>query len=316
MKGKTMKAQATRLVTPLVLAAAWLVSSSSSAEPITPERIHDGRAKLYQQLSPTSLENTTTSARIRAVTSGNVAPTEIWRALEHGEKVECLSCIPLVAKLLYDRNAKTREISAWWLRRRIFGVFGEGQTYSRVVATLNGDPSETRRAYAAEALGEFMSYAGVKHVARAITTDASSVVKISAARALERLNNEGLGGELGQAIAAPGQDEEVVWTSMHAAARINVFTGVDSIVGQIGSPSARIRKKAAEVLGRMRAADAVVGLIALTSEASESDPGVRKSAVAALGEIGDPAAADAVTAAQSDSDGFVRDAANVAIRRF
>ena len=51
----------------------------------------------------------------------------IWQALEHGEKVECLDCIPAVEKLLYDGNAKNREIAAWWLRRRIFGVFGPGE---------------------------------------------------------------------------------------------------------------------------------------------------------------------------------------------
>ena len=40
----------------------------------------------------------------------------MWETLEHGEKVECLDCIPLVAPLLYDSNAKTREIAAWSAR--------------------------------------------------------------------------------------------------------------------------------------------------------------------------------------------------------
>ena len=40
---------------------------------------------------------------------------------------------PSVEKLLYDANAKNREISAWWLRRRIFGVFGPGEVYERMV---------------------------------------------------------------------------------------------------------------------------------------------------------------------------------------
>ena len=131
-----------------------------------------GRALVYQQMDPSSLETLSTPARLRNVAKGGFAPTEIWRALEHGEKVECLDCIPAVEKLLYDGNAKNREISAWWLRRRIFGVFGPGQVYSRTIATLNDkSKSEKQRAYAAEALGEFLSGAGTAHVAQAIVAD-------------------------------------------------------------------------------------------------------------------------------------------------
>src|SRR3954465_14666088 len=148
-----------------------------------------GRASVYQQMDQASLETLTTPDRLRNVAKGGFAPTEIWRALEHGEKVECLDCIPAVSKLLYDDNAKTREISAWWLRRRIFGVFGPGQVYSQMVAALE-DPNtpEKRRAYAADALGEFLSSAGARHVALAAVGDSSARVRLSAVRALQRLN--------------------------------------------------------------------------------------------------------------------------------
>ncbi len=55
------------------------------------------------------------------------------------------------------RNPKTREISAWWLRRRIFGVFGKGEAYEQIINTI-GDQSVSplKRAYAANALGEFL----------------------------------------------------------------------------------------------------------------------------------------------------------------
>ena len=89
-----------------------------------------------QQLERTSLETVTTPERLLRVAQGGYAPTEIWRALEHGEKVECLNCIPAVSKLLYNDDAKTREISAWWLRRRIFGVFGPGEVYSRLITAV------------------------------------------------------------------------------------------------------------------------------------------------------------------------------------
>ena len=38
------------------------------------------------------------------------------------------------------RTPKTREIAAWWLRRRIFGVFGPGEVYQQTVQTLADRP--------------------------------------------------------------------------------------------------------------------------------------------------------------------------------
>src|SRR5690606_10289862 len=108
---------------PLLIAAAALcgalgLSRAGSAQDVDPElsadlRAHAGRAIAYEQLDRASLESVTTPERLLRVAQGGYAPTEIWRALEHGEKVECLACIPAVSKLLYDDHAKTREISAW-----------------------------------------------------------------------------------------------------------------------------------------------------------------------------------------------------------
>ncbi|HVZ31376.1 MAG TPA: hypothetical protein VG963_03065, partial [Polyangiaceae bacterium] len=130
--------------------------STSSDTSTAAQRTLAGRSTVYQEVDTASLESVTTPAHLKAVAGGGFAPTEIWRSLEHGEKVECLDCIPMVSKLLFDNNQKTREISAWWLRRRIFGVFGPGEVYSQMVATLaDSGQSETRRSYAAQALGEF-----------------------------------------------------------------------------------------------------------------------------------------------------------------
>lgn len=310
-----MRKAATLLASVALSVALGTPTSAGGAEPNPHDRVYAGRARDFQHLEPASLESVTTPQRLKAVTAGNVAPTEIWRALEHGEKVECLDCIPYVAKLLYDDHPKTREISAWWLRRRIFGVFGQGQVYSRIVEAAQSDTSEVKRSYAVEALGEFLSHSGLKHVAQALRTDASPMVRRSAVRALERLNHQGPQAELAAVLANPDEDEEVVVLALGAVTRINVFTGVDAVVTRIGSPSPRVRRLAALALGRMRARDAVVGLVALSSPANESDPTVREAAVVALGQIADPAAREAVTAARSDENGFVRDAANIAARR-
>ena len=52
-------------------------------------------------------------------------------------------------------SSGSREIAAWWLRRRMVGVFGPGEVYSQTVQTLQTDPDPVRRSYAANALGEF-----------------------------------------------------------------------------------------------------------------------------------------------------------------
>jgi HEAT repeat protein len=300
----------------LTLATGLLASSAGMADDAPggyDPSVHAGRAMVYQQLPEASLEQLSTPDRILTVTQGNVAPTEIWRVLEHGEKVECLDCIPDVAKMLYDSNAKTREISAWWLRRRIFGVFGAGEVYSQVLATLQSSGSENSRAYAAEALGEFLVGSGIAPVASAAVNDSSSMVRRSAVRALDRLNNEGPQQELATAIS--DKEPEVRLAALDAAAHINVFSRVDAVVTRLSDDSPDVRRRAADVLGSMRTADAVVGLIGLSDPAQESDARVRTAAVAALGRIGDPSARDAVDAAQSDEDPLVQSAARIALRR-
>lgn len=278
-------------------------------------RAHAGRAIAYEQMERASLETVTTPSRLMRVARGGFAPTEIWRALEHGERVECLDCIPYVSDLLYDDEAKTREISAWWLRRRIFGVFGPGQVYSQLVDALNDKTvAEKRRAYAAEALGEFLSSAGTPHVANAIVADESPLVRLGAVRALQRLNSAGPNGELAVALGDP--DEKVRLAALHASTRINVFQDVDQIAARIDDPSSTVRVRAVEALGALGARDAVVAMIAKLSTQNEPAASVRAAAAAALGEIGDPEARAALQAAyDTDTDRFVRDAARVALRR-
>ena len=314
-----MKRLRTTRLTALTLGAALLfagslITASSVAQDEAEEpdqNLYAGRAAVYENLAPKSLEHITSPERIKLVATGQVAPTEIWRALEHGERVECLSCIPDVATLLYHEDSRAREISAWWLRRRIFGVFGVGQVYSQVIQTL-GDQSATalQRAYAAEAVGEFLTHAGVPALATAVRTDSSELVRASAVTALRRMNSEGADGEL--AFAMSDSAEVVRLAALDASMRVHSFTGVEEIVLRLDDSSAAVRRSAVEALGMMRVGDAVYGLIALTAEGTEPDANVRKAAVASLAMIGDPAASDAITQALNDSDLFVRNAAKMA----
>lgn len=284
-------------------------SASNAAEP----NVLSGRAKGYEALAPESLESVTPREAILRIANDNISPGKIWQLLEHGEKVECLRCIPVVARRLYDPNAKTREISAWWLRRRVFGVFGPGQVYSRVVATLNDRAQpEHRRSYAADALGEFLNPSGVPHVARAALQDPSPRVRQASVAALARLNTEGPELELGRALA--DSDENVRMAALEAAMSINVFSSVEEVVARVGDASPRVRRRAAEALGALHASDAVVALVALAS-AEERDADVRQAAVWALGEIGDPAGRLAVESAKGDQSALVRTTAQIAARR-
>ena len=298
----------------ITLSLAALVSVSSAAD--TPDATHPGRSGVYANLSDGSLEAVSTPKAMLSLimAPGSAAPTAIWTMLEHGERVECLECIPYVGKMLYDGNPKTREISAWWLRRRIFGVFGPGQVYEQTINTVTDQSqSELARAYAANALGEFLEGAGIVPVAQALTTDSSAKVRLAAANALIRLNTEGPNQELATALG--DTDEQVRLAALNGATHVNVFSAVDKLAARISDPSAVVRRRAAETLGTMKLGDAVVGLIALTTPANESDAGVRAAAVWALGQIADPQARAAVLAAENDADPAVRDAANFALYR-
>ena len=298
----------------ITLCAAALVSVSSAAD--TPDLTHPGRSSVYSNLSTNSLEAVSTPDAILALVKApdSAAPTAIWTMLEHGERVECLNCIPYVSKMLYASSPKTREISAWWLRRRIFGVFGPGETYEQTINAVS-DPSksELTRAYAANALGEFLEGAGIAPVATALVKDSSPMVRLAAANALIRLNNQGPNAELSSALT--DKDEEVRLAALNGVTHINVFSNVDQVVGLISDKSALVRRRAAQTLGTLKSADSVMGLIALTSTSNEPDAGVRAAAVWALGQIADPSARDSVLAAQNDTDSGVRDAANIALFR-
>ena len=298
----------------IALSVAALVSVSSAAD--APDTTHTGRSSVYGNLKNASLEAVSSPSAMLSLIKApdSAAPTAIWSMLEHGERVECLDCVPYVSKLLYTSNAKTREISAWWLRRRIFGVFGKGEVYEQTINTVNDrKASELSRTYAANALGEFLEGAGIAPVAKALLSDSSPMVRMAAANALVRLNNQGPSSELSVALA--DEDEGVRLAALNGVTHINVFSNIDRVVNLISDSSPLVRRRAAQTLGTLKNGDAVVGLIALTSVENEANAGVRAAAVWALGQIADVQALDAVLAAQNDDDSGVRDAARIALRR-
>lgn len=284
--------------------------SGGAPRHVTPSSSGHGFASVYGDLPADQAEALSTPDHIKSAAASG-APTLVWEALEHGEKVECLDCIAAVAPLLYDTNAKNREIAAWWLRRRIFGVFGQGEVYQQTIQVLATDADPMRRAYAAYALGEFFAAPGITACAQALATDGDARVRAAAASALGRLNDDG-GGALGTALG--DSDVGVKIAALHSAARINTFSGLSSVAGLTMDADVTVRRRAVEVLDGLGATDTVMVVAAVAQK--DSDAGVRAAACHALGTFGDPSVLSILQAlAQSDSDGFVRDQAQIALRR-
>ena len=267
-------------------------------------------AAIYGSVPPDQIEFLTTKDRIMSVARGG-QPTAIWEALEHGERVECLDCISVVAPLLYDPSPVTREISAWWLRRRVFGVFGAGEVYEQTLGTLKGDPDAQKRAYAAQALGEFLAAPGVTACAEAIANDKEPVVRAAAASALGRLNDDGAGA-LSKALA--DSDKTVRLAALGSVGRVNAFNDPPALTRLVGDGDAVVRRRAAEVIGAHRTKDAVGALVAQVK--AEPDANARGAMAHALGQLGDAAARSVLEdLAQNDANGLVRDLARISLRQ-
>jgi len=295
----------------LSVAASFAATDAhSQTAPIAATPTGAGLNGVYGYQAPNSAEFLSTPDAIMSAAAGG-APTLIWETLEHAEKVECLSCISFVAPLLYDANAKNREIAAWWLRRRVFGVFGPGEVYSQTVQTLQTDPDPVRRSYAAYALGEFFAAPGIDACASALVTDGDARVRAAAASALGRLNSDG-GGALGQGLS--DADPSVRLAVLASAGRVNTFSSAGALAALTADSSAEVRRRAIEVLDELNVKDALTPVAAAAQ--NDTDARVRAVACHALGSIGNSSVQTELTnLSQNDPDAFVRDQASIALMR-
>jgi HEAT repeat protein len=282
--------------------------ATSAPREVTPNG--PGFAGIYGSQMANSVEFLSSPDAIKsAAVSG--APTLIWQTLEHGEKVECLDCIAFVSPLLYDANPKNREISAWWLRRRVFGVFGTGEVYQQTLQTLQSSPDALTRSYAAYALGEFLAAPGVSACAVSIVADGDPRVRAASASALGRLNSDG-GGALGKAMG--DTDPTVRLAALASAGRINSFSTFSAAAALTTDPSSDVRRRAIEVLDALDASDTVAAVAAAAQ--NDTDAGVRAVACHALGTFGNVSVLPLLTTiSTTDPDTFVQDQATIAMRR-
>lgn len=232
------------------------------------------------------------------------APIAVWGTLEHGEFTECLDCLSYVEPLLFDKDARVREIAAWWLRKRVFGY---AEVALRIRKTIESDADPARRAAAANALGEFLDPGGTPFLVKA-ASDSSPLVRAAAVAALIRMNDPD--GAPAVATALADGDVAVRKVAVEAATKVAGFKDVPAVAKLLSDVDPAVRGRAADALGVFKAKGSVAGLAALA--VNDSDEEVRIDAVNALGEIGDPAARSALEKAANDASSRVRDAARIA----
>ena len=239
----------------------------------------------------------------------SASPTGLRSILEYGERVECHECVPLLEGMLLESdNGSNREMAAWWLRRRPFAV---GAIMFRMRTTLQNDTDGTRRARAAEALGELMDPNGLMPLSVAASTDTEVPVRTAAVLALGRLNHPGGNGTIAAAI---GDDDPAVRrAALSVVLQVNFFRQYDALLGALADDDADVRQRAALLIGNFRVEAAVPALAGLLR--GDTDLNVRQAAAWALGRIGGGDASSALIAAgEIETESLVRDAIEVARR--
>lgn len=210
----------------------------------------------------------------------SASPARLFATLEYGERVECFECIPLLAdKLLSSDNADTREIAAWWLRRRAFGF---GPVMEKMLAVVADDAEPERRARAAAALGEFLDPHAAEVLGSVAAHDAEASVRVAAVRALGRLNTIKGTSMLSAALRDP--DASVRLAALEQVMRVSFFRDDPALLETLADDAEPVRRTAAQLAGELRLSAAVEPLLGLliTDESAQ----VRQAAAIALGRIG------------------------------
>lgn len=239
----------------------------------------------------------------------SAAPTRLYATLEYGERVECFECIPLLTtKLLSSDDAQTREIAAWWLRRRSFGF---GRVMEEMQRVTRDDNSPVKRARAASALGEFLDPHASDALSSLAQADSDVSVRVAAVRALGRLNTLAGHAALSGALRDPAA--EVRLAGLQQVLRVTFFQDAEGIMGLLADDDTHVRAVAAQIAGELRltaASDALLGVL-MTDES----PQVRQAAAIALGRVAGGDKSGALSdALREERDVSVRDAISIAMR--
>ena len=129
MKNSVNKTKKLSLLLSTVLAGAALLSGGDAHSDSLAARA-DGTQQLYGDIPVDQIETVSSGDRIKAAAASG-SMMAIWETLEHGERVECLDCIPAVEPLLplsmlsasawslpHEREVSRSRMFDWWSSRR------------------------------------------------------------------------------------------------------------------------------------------------------------------------------------------------------
>lgn len=286
----------------LSLAFGSFVAAQASAQDIPQTREYSRTGEISPGTQAPSL-----SAMLEAIEHGS--PEKMRATLEYGERVVCERCVPLLqAKLLGSDSPRVREMAAWWLRRQPFAA---PHMLAALRKVLSDDDSETRRARAAEALGEFMDPHALSALSDAALEDDSANVRAAAVRGLARLNSDAAGAVIPDTLK--DADESVRLAALSVLLTVGGFRDYAALLPLLGDTSASVRTRAAKLCGEYRVADAEAPLSAMLL--GDDAASARKAAAWALGRIGGAEGTSAlVDAKEREQDPGVIDAIDVALR--
>jgi HEAT repeat protein len=246
--------------------------------------------------------------RIRsAAQHGN--PDAIVAELERAENIPCTSeCMTFVMGLLEHDSYYVRDAAAWWFARR---PAQKAELAERAQAQLvSGDSGAVLSA--ADTLARVGRPTVVPDLAAALArTGLSDEARVHTVRALGKLGHRSASAHLAAAMsdASPAVRREAV----DAWSGILRQSDADPVVALVDDDDVSVRRAAARMAGRFRAAAARTRLEQRV--VSDLDPAVRRDAAWALGRIGDATSRAALETASTDSSSLVRMTARAAIRQ-
>ncbi len=137
------------------------------------------------------------------------------------------------------------------------------------------------------------------------------LVRVNAAVKLGKLKDRKAISALLEALKDPNM--ALRNNAAFALGEIGAGEAVPNLIDLLRDPEERVRKSVVKALGMIRAREAVAPLV--QSLDTETSRVVRKSAIRSLGQIGDPAALNAVEWFVSHPDPTLADAAKQAVGR-
>ena len=194
--------------------------------------------------------------------------------------------------------------------------------FSDVLRMAIGDPCAAVRGAAARGLWECEDRTLIPPLCRLLSSDPEPQVRAAAAMALRPFAERAGAGELIDrdcarlrsalmgALARPGEEAEVIRRALEAAGSLDGEDVAAAIEEAAGAPEPGLRQSALYAMG---ASGRPGWLPRLVRALGDPEPAMRYEAAGALGRMGGPGAAERLAPLLSDADAQVREAAAEAL---